>query len=326
MPLRHRLVLLLLLVAGLVCELPAQDAGCQRRTIAVNVLDRTGNQVSGLGAADFQGEFRGQPLKVSSSSVDNGPRRVVMLLDTSGSMMDSQREWQLVRRVTHDLVLNSSSEMSLALLTFSAEIGEKVGFDAGRQAVAGKLAALPGEKAGFGKGLRPTALFDAILEAVSLLEPTRLGDSVYVVTDGWDNASRSRSKDAERMLLQHGIRLFGFVLSDPRFDMTLDLVPLVRTSGGNSFNFNPYRRWVIRPVSQWYSLSEEEELALAVVLRRVYAQMAEFYRVEVELPQEVDKPRKWRLEVVDAHGKKRKDLTVVYPRKLMPCAVEEPRH
>ena len=54
-------------------------------------------------------------------------------------------------------------------------------------------------------------------------------------------------------------------------------------------------------------------------LIQFYRQMGEFYRVEVELPREVDKAREWELEVVDAAGKKRKDVRVVYPRKLAPC-------
>ncbi len=54
-------------------------------------------------------------------------------------------------------------------------------------------------------------------------------------------------------------------------------------------------------------------------LVQFYRQMGEFYRVEVELPREVDKAREWELEVVGADGKKRKDVRVVYPRRLAKC-------
>lgn len=47
--------------------------------------------------------------------------------------------------------------------------------------------------------------------------------------------------------------------------------------------------------------------------------MTTFYRLEIELPQEVDKPREWRLELVPREGFKVKDLRVVYQRKLLPC-------
>lgn len=46
--------------------------------------------------------------------------------------------------------------------------------------------------------------------------------------------------------------------------------------------------------------------------------IAEVYRLEVALPQEIDKPREWKLEVVDAGGRKRKDVRVAYPRLLVP--------
>ena len=70
--------------------------------------------------------------------------------------------------------------------------------------------------------------------------------------------------------------------------------------------------------------SDDELQALGAVTRRVYEQMAEFYRVEMELPVAVDKARDWKLEVVDAKGKRRKDVEVVYPRKLVPCAAASP--
>ena len=47
------------------------------------------------------------------------------------------------------------------------------------------------------------------------------------------------------------------------------------------------------------------------------------YQVVVELPREVDKPRKWKLEVVDKRGKKMKGVTVFYPRLLLPLEEAE---
>jgi hypothetical protein len=52
--------------------------------------------------------------------------------------------------------------------------------------------------------------------------------------------------------------------------------------------------------------------------------MGSYYRVEVELPVEVDKTRGWELEVVGVDGKKMKGVRVVYPRKLAPCGEERP--
>lgn len=69
-----------------------------------------------------------------------------------------------------------------------------------------------------------------------------------------------------------------------------------------------------------YELSKDERGAVAVAARRMYARMGEFYRMEVELPVKVDKERQWGLEVVDEQGKKERDLTVIYPQKLWPCA------
>lgn len=51
--------------------------------------------------------------------------------------------------------------------------------------------------------------------------------------------------------------------------------------------------------------------------------MKNVYQVVVELPREVDKPRKWKLEVVDEHGKKMKGVKVFYPRLLVPLEEAE---
>jgi hypothetical protein len=55
------------------------------------------------------------------------------------------------------------------------------------------------------------------------------------------------------------------------------------------------------------------------LVRQLHAPAREYYRLEVELPAETEKPRDWKLDMVDAQGKRRKDVGVVYPQKLGPC-------
>ncbi len=54
-------------------------------------------------------------------------------------------------------------------------------------------------------------------------------------------------------------------------------------------------------------------------VRQLYQQMRRFYRLQIKLPEEVDKPRDWDLKVVDENGKNKRHLEASYPR-LVPCA------
>lgn len=81
---RWACVLLFVMLVGL--PLHAQTAQPERRTIAVSVLDKGGKAVHGLTAENFRGEFRGQAVRILSATEDSSPRRIAIVVDTSGSM------------------------------------------------------------------------------------------------------------------------------------------------------------------------------------------------------------------------------------------------
>src|SRR3972149_2012270 len=106
MKLRALLAVPLLLLVGAALEALAQACTCEggplRRTLAVNVLDEQGNQVSGLTAANFRAEFRGQPVKILSAALDTQPRRIVLLVDVSESMAARVGKGELAARPAGD--------------------------------------------------------------------------------------------------------------------------------------------------------------------------------------------------------------------------------
>ncbi|MGH9862296.1 MAG: VWA domain-containing protein [Candidatus Acidiferrales bacterium] len=315
MPLRRALLLVVLLTPAASLALSAQEPPCARRTVVVNVVDKNGEQVWGLTAADFRGEFRGQPVKILSVAVDPPPHRVVILLDASGSMGRSAK-WELAQTLADDILQPSPFYFPAALVIFSDKIRKEVGFEQGHGAVAQAVAELT-DKRTETKVEGRTALLDAIMRALGLLAPARVGDAVYLLTDGGDNASHAKSRDVEDALLASGTRLFALLLPDPT----------VRPEPEMYFGPESLRRFAeacggsLNVVgTKHFNLSEKELAALAEEARRkFYSPMATFYLVKIELPQNPDKPRSWKLEVVDPAGRKRKDLTVLYPQKLLPC-------
>ena len=65
-------------------------------------------------------------------------------------------------------------------------------------------------------------------------------------------------------------------------------------------------------------LFRAEEFEGVEKLRSFYPLMTGAYRLEVALPQGLDKARDWKLEAIDANGKEMKNVRLVYPRQLVP--------
>jgi hypothetical protein len=66
----------------------AQQPPCSQRTTPVSVMNQAGQPVTGLTSANFTGKFNGRPLHISSVTPSKSPPAVLILLDTSGSMVN----------------------------------------------------------------------------------------------------------------------------------------------------------------------------------------------------------------------------------------------
>lgn len=319
---RNVLTAVLLLCFG--SWLQGQDVPCQQ-SVFVNVLDRNGNPLQGLGAGHFRGRFRGKPVRILSATREVGPGRIVVVLDTSGSMVGSgavSGKWELGWQVARDIILRTPPKNSVALLTFADGVDRQVNFAGSpNPALLEELAAIKAGRKAFPKGRRRTALYDAVLAGLAMLQPPQAGDVVYVITDGWDNASRARIKQIEGALLSSGVRLFASLLINSRVllagwaEPLENFVELVKTTGGNRLDVFSTP---IGPVST-FNLEEKERAVLQLNLEQLYREMTEYYRLEVEPQRTVDKPRQWKLELAEISGLNKKDFTIVSQRKLVPC-------
>jgi len=212
-----------------------------------------------------------------------------------------------------DLLTRAPAQIPIALSVFSNKAENKVGFNQGRAAIAAELAVLRGGRKALPKGERGTALWDSVLDALEMFGTPHLGDVIYSITDGEDNESKHDYRKVEQALASSGVRLFAFL---PRGELTgpQDLREAVAMTGGLSVTF----RGIISPLLVLFtgpgggSLPQPLHDAL-------YREMAVFYRLDVELPEAVDKPRDWDLKL-EAPGKNKKGWNLVYPRELMPCA------
>jgi hypothetical protein len=312
----------------------AQDNPCLNRTIPVSVTTEEGLPVKGLTATNFRGKFRGRPLKIVSAIYEAGPRRVVILLDTSGSMVSESFNWKPGLMVAQDLVSSAPPQVSLALLTFEHHTQKHIDFGQGRGAFADALAKLGATDWSKAKGWRKTALLDAMLQGITLLKPTRTGDALYLITDGDDNASQTDAQQVKQALLSIGARVFSFILPgdyprqiamfgrrvrppEQRLDRA-ELHDLIRAVGGDFMDFYPQQHYD-PAFPRDFQPTKRDGAAILFASRGLTPEIGEFYRLELKLPETVDRVRDWNLEVVEPNGKSQSSLRLLYPHSLAPC-------
>jgi VWFA-related protein len=167
---------------------PTFRAGVDAVRVDVSVTDH-GKPVRGLTAQNFVVTDNGTPEPVASVTLEQLPLRVVLLLDTSGSVEGSAM--QTLVDASRGLIWALRPTDRIAVVTFSGEVTLLGGFDAARAAV---LEALGHVHAG-----GTTALYDALQIAFELV---RMDDAkvaarplIVVCTDGVDIGSWLSGED-----------------------------------------------------------------------------------------------------------------------------------
>jgi hypothetical protein len=305
----------------------AQEPTCLNRTIAVNALDEAGFRLPAVSPSDFNGEFRGKPVRIVSLTPDEKPRHIRILLDTSSSMLGvDSGKWPLALRVAQDIVKSFPLRYHISLYTFSA--GIELSLDSGsREALLAKLQELAPARKALPGGLRLTALFDSIDIAIAGQSPLERGDVLYVITDGGDNRSQKRIRVAESELLSKGIRLFAFLFDDSSGRGSPlggeggpeELVEMVRETGGEVAIPRPDPRPLTPSNSEYYRFITQDFSTLDRLLLVQFRLMASYDSLQIVLPERVDKPRSWKLTRASAKGSPHKQTPLAYPKKLLPC-------
>jgi hypothetical protein len=309
-----------LLPSGFAQQAPNSPSGT--RSIVVNVLDAHGNALRDLTKDNFRLHVNRKPTVVHDARYSLAPRRIVVLLDMSGSMTGDKAtgKWRIAREAAEDLLAEIPVDVPIALLTFSGEVRDVLDFSQGRAAIAKWLKEDPGQRPNH-KYSKPTALFDAILVGLKLLQPVQPGDAVYAITDGGDNASRASASKTKSSLLHSGVRLFAFLfaepLPDPFEEGKASFLSMVNESGGFVFAVSGRAQGGGDPLeSRIYDADHPEKLWSLTHLLNL--QVNGFWTLEVAVPSS-NKASSMKLEVAGDGGEIRKDVWVAYC-KVLPAA------
>lgn len=294
-------------------------------SLLANVIDRQGMAVRDLTKDSFQVKVNGRRATLLEASYSLAPRRIVVLLDMSGSMagVTEHKKWQIARESLEDLLVDTPPDVSIALLTFSDQVHDVSDFSQNRSSMAAWLKEGAGQH-GDSRVRGRTALLDAMLAAKKLLGTSRPGDAIYAITDGGDNSSHISGTAMRRLLLESGIRLFLFLFAEPLpFEEMRSgaesIKEIARASGGFVFGVSGHSSGVdFLPSWDAYDYSERTQQTIKLYTRALNIQVNGFYTLRFDSPVVAAKARKVSLDIVDATGKPRKDVAFTYSTLLLP--------
>jgi|GEM_PF-3202577 len=320
--------------------------GQVERTLPVIVMSPNEKFASDLKPANLK--LMSDKIAVKGVTLDDGPRKVVLLLDISENMNSEDAPSKSIR-------WNNAQEMAkgflatlprfdwVSLAVFAEKEKEVVPFTHDFDLVRKAIDALPAfgsslAQRSYGSGTHFGGALSAILKAQTL--PPSFGDSVAVFSDGaFVDAGDPTQNSLRAQLLARGIRVFLFiatprfrlpltvaigdpilfatmfgggpdvVLSDiPRYQALKDAAPFFKATGGVTFQAAP--------------LHMLEESFLPKSLERITRTAGEVvqktYAVSLIVTEPITKQRKIRMELQESNGKALPKLILLYPEYLEP--------
>jgi len=326
----RKYVLRVCILALCTAAIAAQDFSCLRRALPIALRDEQNLPIDNLTIADLQARIHGKSVKILSISRDPRPHRLVLILDTSGSMGSTQGEpplFALELALARHFFDANKQRSQIALLVFNNVVTESVDFDQGNSAVDEKLRHIFSDKDYVKANVKGrTALRDAVVAGLQMLRHPTSADSLYVITDGGDNASQHSVSDVVQRLTVASARLFAVLLRKDIGYRNLtaeemsgpeELVEITGKSGGE-----------ILTAAAWHgkqitlSADSEAKLKTQETLARLYETILGDQLLEIELPVLVAKDERWELKISDSARHQWKGIHITYPTTLTRCGSE----
>jgi hypothetical protein len=299
--------------------LAAQTADCLHRTVLVNVLDSKQQIVTEIRPEDLSGSFHHKPVQITFVTPNTSPPRVFIVLDASGSMAALGPIWKSSIEASNWLVDSMPAGTPVGLIVFAEDLDKTIPLGKSTAEIKEELQKLRDGNEPFLKASRKTALWDALNDAISQMNPAREGDAIYVLTDGIDTASKISTKRVKEAFLAAGVRLFVFSFANSELKPTLesvakveDLQELVPLSGGFLVSVPSIAPYVPEPLTSKSGKRTDAGEMLLAQLRQVFY----YQRVGIVLPERPEKAEKWSL---NAKRPNLHDPLVVYPHVLDAC-------
>lgn len=299
----------------------AQDCA---RIVPVNVFSSETSQPIAFPPERLHASVGKRPLGISNFEKIKG-NRILLLIDISGSMGDKS-----LREVLDLLLEQGPPDSSLAYGFFSTKIFLSKGFGNFNEVKKAIQQLPPLEVKGH------TALYDALDQALKLFQQPVPGDSILLITDGGENASKALEKTIRKELMESGVRVFAIVpVSLPVFlpaegspspppapslvmQMTAPISVLTEKTGGTIY-------LLMLDDARW-SVKKWRAPILQSIQKFWIEGVGGGYRATVRLPANLTKPGGLRLQLDKKGDNALWDGVVTYPEYLLPCPSAAPAH
>lgn len=309
------LLYILLLVCSVIGHIDAQSS-CRMTVPVIGIDEKTGAIIDHLSTSDFRARFKGGEIPIRAITNPPATRRIVFLLDRSGSMTSprwdsAENPRMLANQSLSEAVSALPNTDVVAFLAFAGKStwhSEFMTPDAAKTKLPDILAWNP-EKA---SGLR-TPLWDNIDYALKMLNIYASGDTIIVTSDGGDNVSKLSLSQIEDKLLAAGVQVFAITVASNSSRTPEEaagppnLEELAETTGGT---FVIVDKPLNYPDRKGYSPNRASQML---------SLLAHQYDLTIEIP--VHRPEKWQLTLNAASAGKQ--MRLLYPQVLYPCAADQ---
>jgi hypothetical protein len=315
--------LLFLGVSFLQSARPQQDE-CLQRAVVMNVITRDGQIATSLDPSQFLAFLRHKPVPVLEVMENRRPRRVLILLDASESM-----------KPTHKFTFDVATEL-LTLLPPGTEVGFQVfaktvvgsaAMGTDREAVRKQIEGLRDDRRLPTKIKGTTALLSTIQGSLASFGTPRVGDTLYVISDGDDNASNLNWHKLDEEIIQRGVRVFAMRIQWTAEGFEVEgsdnLQDIVNSTGGSSvvvpLDVMRYEDATYdEPMRDSAGKPTQRALQLELQVRLI----GNLKRVLIQLPEPTSKARD--LELRFSEPKAYKNLVLIYQHSVPPCLASTP--
>jgi len=316
---------LLWLTASAVALGRPQESPCLERTVQLNVITHNGQTVTDLSTSQFAAFYHKRAVRLLSITQNVGPRRVVILVDASGSMQPVRR---FVFDVAEELLSDLPEGTQVGSVVFAQKVVGSWTLTTDRKAMQKQLEVLRNDR-GLDNTIKGvTALLKTMQESLKTFGRPQEGDSLYVISDGEDNASNVYWRKLADQIVQSGIRVFamrihwvGGHLTPEEEESENHLQDIVIRTGGASLEL-PLSREKYLSVSHVEPLRDAtgKPTPRAVEIALQSRLISGDSKMLIELPEATAKTGDWDLRFSDPQ--RSKGAILIYQHELPPCSIE----
>ena len=313
-----------------------QQSACKSVEVPIGVISASGDIFRGLAAEDFVGHLQKKPVTVKLVTFDDGPRRVLIVVDVNKKLSPDARKTQ--GEMLRTILDNARPQDTFALISVHGR-GAQVKFTADRSAIKTALGWDNGQDNGKEKEL---GVLDGVMAGMEWFGTPQSGDSIVVMAADMEGNHKANPKLVARALEEKHIRLFGLALGPVTTKNSVAGETVTNASMGLAYsrpvvgdvtyttgddNFFPLTvnsgGMVLGVINgdSYHSYRLEDPQVLQAVRQKalsVSKMISAYYRMQVEPPQ-LARPEDWSLTMNPEVQKHSPPMFVLYPHQLGPC-------